>query len=255
MFNQKKPRIWFRVGSFLLLLVSCLLLSTPPAYATSAGEAFRAAYENRYTWDQDFPGYKAEVSINYQGELDQGIVRVRPDYSVELVNIDTEEVEELIKDELKMEIIHRRSVPFSELHDLDSFTLLEEEEDGTLDIKEEGKEDNSTYKVKDQVITQVNRELEDVEVQVDTIGVTPTPEGYLVVQFQTTFQEKGRDQVLERQDVRDFYEKIGNYYFLTYRAIRSTTEEDPADKLTPDTIIRFNDFQPLEPSDSSQSQA
>jgi len=28
---------------------------------TQARDLFRAAYENRYTWDSDFPGYVADV--------------------------------------------------------------------------------------------------------------------------------------------------------------------------------------------------
>jgi len=30
---------------------------------TSASELFRAAYENRYTWDENFPGYSADVQL------------------------------------------------------------------------------------------------------------------------------------------------------------------------------------------------
>lgn len=37
------------------------------AAQTQARDLFRAAYENRYTWDSDFPGYVADV------ELRQGV--------------------------------------------------------------------------------------------------------------------------------------------------------------------------------------
>ena len=29
----------------------------------SARELFQAAYENRYTWDKNFPGYSADIEI------------------------------------------------------------------------------------------------------------------------------------------------------------------------------------------------
>lgn len=73
------------IASFTLVLPrtvyaeSTQKLLLADASAVSARDAFRTAYENRYTWNQQFPGYTAQVSINHQGELDQGIVRIRPD--------------------------------------------------------------------------------------------------------------------------------------------------------------------------------
>lgn len=232
-------------GSVLIAIALLLFGASPNAIALSANQAFQSAYEHRYTWDNRFPGYSAEVSLNYQGTLDQGIIRVNPDLSVEVMNLDTDEIREFVKSQLQMESIHRRSLPFEQLHSNHQFELEGADETGALKIRELGDDKISFYKVKNDIITQVNRTMGDIAVTVDTIGTAKTPLGYLVTQFQTTFRDAETGEVLERQDVRDFHEKIGNWYLLTYRAIRNTSNSDPGAKLTPDIILRFNSIQPL----------
>jgi len=216
----------------------------PTQIATvSASEAFRNAYNQRYTWDKNFPGYSAEVSITHKGDIDQGIVRVKPDLSVDVINVEPDNLRELVANTVKMEIIHRRRVPFETLHGNNDFELKGKDEYGALKINEVG--DNSYYKVKGDVITQVNRSFGDVAVTVDTLGTTKTPEGYLFSHFKTTFRDAQTGEVMEQEDVRDFHEKVGKYYLLTNRTIRSTQEENPEEKPVADTRIRFNDIQPL----------
>ncbi|MGQ4649129.1 DUF3386 family protein [Lyngbya aestuarii] len=251
-----KRRILLCGISFLLIITSLTLglpntaqaqlipqTSSSQIAAVSASAAFKEAYENRYTWDEKFPGYSAEVSINEQGELDQGIIRVEPDLSVEVLNIDREDVRQLIANQLKMEVIHRRRIPFEQRHDPNSFELEGTDESGALKIREVADKSKSQYKVKDQVITQVNRLLGDVAVTVDTLGIAKNPEGYVVTHFQTSFRDPQTGEVLEKLDVRDFHEKIGSYYLLTNRTIRKITQGNPEDKLVPDILIRFNDIQ------------
>ncbi|NET89200.1 MAG: DUF3386 family protein [Kamptonema sp. SIO1D9] len=95
------------------------------------------------------------------------------------------------------------------------------------------------------IITQVNRKLGDIAVTVDTLGTAKNPEGYLVTHFQTIFRDANTGEILEREDVRDFHEKIGRYYLLTNRTIRYAEKDNPEAKPTADTSIRINDIQPL----------
>lgn len=225
--QQLKLRIIPSCVSLILAIASLTLLLPNTAYAqstqntsptqisaTSAREVFRAAYENRYTWDEQFPGFSAEVSVNYDGEVYQGIASVKSDLSVEVSNIDIEEIHQLVVNELKMEVIHRRRLPFEKVHGRNSYEFEGTDEEEAMKIREAGDEKDSHYKVKEQVITQVNRILGDVAVKVDTLGTTKTPEGYLVAHFQTIFRDAQTEEILQKQDVRDFHDKIGNYYLL-----------------------------------------
>lgn len=225
---------------------SFLIASAPPtSQETLARNTFQAAYENRYTWDEEFPGFVAEVSVIYEGIPYHGLVKVNPDFSVEVINVNLEEVRELIANQLKMEVIHRRRIPFDNLHGEANFNLEGTDETGALKIREESSQMNSSYQVKDNVIMQVNRQFGEIAVTVDTLGTTQTSEGYLVVQFQTTFRDPKTGEVLEREDVRDFYQKVGNYRLLAYRAIRSSEDGNLDDKLVPDITLALNSFQPL----------
>ena len=192
-----------------------------PTYAISASDAFRTAYENRYTWDEQFPGYTAELSVNYDGELYQGMVSVKPDLSVEVINIENPDIRMLLENQLKMEVIHRRRVPFDEMHGNNSFLLVGTDDAGASIVKEVPDEMDSYYKVKDGTIAQVNRRFDDIAVAVDTLGTNKTPAGYLVSHFQATFRDAFTGEILEREDVRDLHQKIGNYYVLTNRTIQT----------------------------------
>jgi len=207
-------------GALIFILATFTLGFSHPAYGISARDAFRTAYENRYTWDEQFPGYTAIMSVNYDEELYQGMVSVKPDLSVEVLDIENPDIRMLLETQLKMEVIHRRRVPFDEMHADNSFLLVGTDDAGASIVKEVGDEMDSYYKVKDGTIVQVNRRFDDnIAVTVDTLGTNETPDGYLTSHFQATFRDAVTGEILEQEDVRDIHEKIGNYYVLTNRTI------------------------------------
>lgn len=220
-------------------------IGIPEIATASALELFRNAYENRYTWDQQFPGYSAEVSVRYDRELYHGLVQVNPDLSVAVKSINDKTVQQLVTGQLQMEVTHRRQVPFETIHGQRTFELEGTDAAGAAQIREVGDEMKSYYKVQNQKITQVNRVMGDVAVTVDTLGFETPPEGYMAAHYQSIFRNPQTGEVLEKDDVRDFHEKIGKYYLLTNRAIRSVEQGDLAQDRGDDTLIRFNDIQPL----------
>ena len=201
----------------------------PKLATASAIDLFHAAYDRRYTWDEKFPGYSAEVSVKYDKGLYHGLVRVNPDLSVAVINVDSEPVRQLVASQLQMEVTHRRRVPFKVIHGQRTFELERVDKTGAAQIREVGDEAKSYYKVQNQKITQVNRVLGDV-----------------AAHYQSIFCNPQTGEVLEKDDVRDFHEKIGKYYLLTNRAIRSVGQTGNLDQdQGVDTLIRFNDVQPL----------
>jgi hypothetical protein len=250
-FNQPLRVLASACLTVLLLLGGSLpataASSSPAESAIAAAELFENAYKNRYTWERDFPGYMAEVSVNTNEQLYHGIVRVNPDASVLVMNVEDEGVSQLIRDRLKSEAIHRQPVPFDVLHGSNQFKLVGKNEDGDIEIRETGKGKESRYKVREGKIIQVKRNFDEMAVTVDTVGTTDTPEGYLVSHYKATFRDADTGEIVEKRDVRNFYEKIGKYYLLTNQQIRTTRQpdEDPEAKKVPDTMIRFNDVQPI----------
>ena len=223
-------------------------LSNPDSALIATGtaeELFRDAYESRYTWDEQFPGYSAEVSVRYEQGLHHGIVRVDPDLSVTSTGIKSEAVRQLVEDQLRMVVTHRRRVPFAQLHGNHRFEEEGKDDKGSVKIREVGDRLDSHYLLQNQKITQVNRLMGPLAVTVDTLGFIKPPEGYLAAHYQTTFRDAKSGEVLEILDISDNYDKIGEYFLLSRRVLRSSEPGQSAAQRAPDTLIRFNDFQPL----------
>lgn len=255
--QQLKRQIFYYCLGLILILGSITLGISNPAYAlsseittrselatASALDLFRTAYEHRYTWDQQFPGYSAEVSVRYDRGLYHGLVQVNPDLSVVVKNVDSEVVSQLIANQLQMEVTHRKQADFETVHGQHTFELEGTDKTGAVQVREVGDEMESYYKVQNQKITQVNRVMGDIAVTVNTLGFETPPEGYLADHYQAVFKTQ-TGKVLEKDDVRDFHEKIGKYYLLTNRAIRSVEQGTLDQDRGVDTLIRFNDIQPL----------
>lgn len=259
-----KQRLLGWILSFILLLG--LLSWSIPAQAAQqlippmpAGKVavadpaqiFQAAYNKRYTWDADFPGYWVEVSVRYNQDIYHGLATVNPDGQVEVANMnslsdaDNETVAELVKNQLQMEVIHRRSLPFEQLHGQNRFELEGQDPAGAWEIREIGDETDSHYKVQEQKITQVNRILGKVAVTVDTLGFERPPEGYLAAHFQTTFRDAQTGAVLGVEDVADSHTKVGKYYLLTNRSIRRLEPGAANLDRGDDILIRFDHPSPI----------
>ncbi|MCY7332048.1 MAG: DUF3386 domain-containing protein, partial [Pseudanabaena sp. CAN_BIN31] len=53
-------------------------------FDTNARDLFQAAYENRYTWDSNFSGLTANVSVAIDGVARTGKAKIAPDLTVEV---------------------------------------------------------------------------------------------------------------------------------------------------------------------------
>ena len=54
----------------------------------TAQDVFRSAYENRYTWDKDFPGYQAQVTMKTADSEYTAQAKVNSDLSFEVSGIE-----------------------------------------------------------------------------------------------------------------------------------------------------------------------
>jgi len=241
-------KCWQRLGAIALAIV--LVWCARPAFAqadATAREVFRDAYEQRYTWGELFPGFVAEVSVVHEGQAEGGIVRIRPDYTVETANFKFPEVEDFVRAQMQFEATHHRTVPFEQVHGGDRFEFFDTGDPDTVGIREFGDDSESSYLLADGAITQVNRTLGSYAVTVDTIGLKRTPRGYMSVQFVTEFRDAETDEVLERDDVRSYYQLTGRYYFLSSRELRyGGPDDDPTEHPVPESSMIVNDFQRLE---------
>ena len=206
----------------------------------SVRDIFRNAYENRYTWDPQFPGYTAAVEIRQGKENYRGYIRLNPDLSVKVTSISNEDARQSVEDQLGMVAVHRRRVPFEVAHKNSIFRFGTTDKDGAVEIFQQGDKTEAHYKVFRQQIKQVNRILGPHAVIVDTLNTQVTPEGYLPTRYQTMFRDTQTKEVLEEMESEDTYKKIGGYYVLS----RQVTHISKQGERTT-TELNFTDIQPL----------
>lgn len=229
-------------AGFLWMLLSW----NAPAWAdgSSAEAIFREAYGHRYTWNESFPGYSAQVKLRDGENRFEGEAHLPPDYAVTVQSSDSDDLRQdlrqIVAAQLQMTATHLTRSPFEQFHAHSQFEQTGQDEAGAVKIEELGDENDSYYKVKDQQIVQVNRTLGGLKVDVNTIDSMQTNEGYLPTRFQVIFRDAASGDVIERDDIRDAYEKVGDYYLLSRREIRSGVEARSANKLLPDTVVEFN---------------
>ncbi len=236
------------LGSWLGLGVKCsaaipLIAQASPVTSdgtVSAEAIFRDAYANRYTWDENFPGYRAEVRVKDGEATYQGKTHLHSDFGITVENVRETEVQQLIAAQLQMSATHLRRAPFEQLHGQNQFEQTGVDATGAMEIKEIGDESDSFYKVKDHQIQQVNRTLGNFKVEVNTIDSMRTAQGYLPTRFQVIFRDDATGEVVERDDVRDTYTEVSGYYFLSKREARTGVEERSFNKLLPDTVVEFS---------------
>lgn len=190
------------------------------ATTPSALEVFRDAYDSRYFWDSDFPGFSATVDVTEDGATYKGEMEIDSNLEITVVGIDDENAYQSVYSGLQMLVIHRRSVPFDLLHKEHTFSFGPVLENGAVEIDQAGGETPSFYLVQDGKITQVNRLMPTGGVTVDLLASEPTPMGYLGTRYHAFFTTPDTGEAIAEADFEDTYEKVGNYYIPNRQVIR-----------------------------------
>ncbi|BAB76678.1 DUF3386 domain-containing protein [Anabaena sp. FACHB-709] len=190
----------------------------------SAQELFRAAYDNRYTWDKDFPGYSADITFKDDDKVITGQVIVNAELKAEVLGVDDESAKKAIHGQAWEIAIHRVRRTFEETHGANTFRYGATDENGAVEILMGGKAEGDRYKVQNNVVTLVHRHIHGVVVTINTFGVHDTGAGYLSHTYDSVYHEPKTGE--QRGGVSNFvdeYEKVGNYFILNRREIRTAT--------------------------------
>jgi Protein of unknown function (DUF3386) len=248
-------RIQQRIGLGLLsMIVAIALLSlgalpsvaaeSPNPQSDTARTLLKTAYDNRYTWDKDFPGYQAEVAVRYQDTSVQGSVLLDANLQVATQNVIDPEIRQAIMAQVQMAATQLHATTFDEMHGQYQFALISNE-GNTAEIEETNLESSDRYLVKDQEMVQVKRNIGELIIEIKTLDSVKVTGGYLQTHFQAIFRDAKTAELIEQDDIRDSYEQVGNYYLLAKREIRRGNAESWLSRLYPDTTLRFSNFQLL----------
>lgn len=192
------------------------------AVQVSAQELFRAAYENRYTWDASFPGYTADVTLVMDGQSFSGKAQVNSDMSAQVFDVADEQAQKLIHGQLWETAIHRVRRTFEQTHGENTFTYGQTNAAGAVEILMGGKAAGDRYEVKDNEVTLVHRHIHGTVITINTFTTHKTEEGYLSHTYDSVYHDpKTGEQKGGKSEFEDSYEKVGNYYILSRRVIRT----------------------------------
>ncbi|KST68271.1 DUF3386 domain-containing protein [Mastigocoleus testarum] len=214
------------------------------ATQASARDLMRSAYENRYTWDRNFPGYTADVTYNYGDKTVTGKVRVNANLKAEASEIEDEEADKVIANQLWEIAIHRIRREFEESHGNNTFTMGETDESGAIEILVGGKSSGDKYKLRDNEVVLVHRHIHGVVVTINTFSTHDTGEGYLSHRYDSVYHDpKTGEQKGGKNEFEDEYEKVGDYFILNRRVITTETENPSSTQ-----EIIFSNIQLLDPA-------
>jgi hypothetical protein len=149
-----------------------------PAPGSDCTALFRAAYENRDTWDSSFAGYQGRCVWEREGRQVAGTFRVGADLKAVVEGIEEEAVQKEIAGQLWEVAIHRVRRSFEQTHGENTFTAGDSDPVG-LEVIVGGKGAGDRYRIKDNVVTMVHRHIHGTVVTIFTTAVTDTGAGYL----------------------------------------------------------------------------
>jgi len=208
----------------------------------TAQDIFRTAYENRYTWDGQFPGYRANLTLKQGNEVFQGEIKVNADFTVEVTGFEDETVKESVYNQLRDIVTHRKRSNFEKSHGKNSFNFGEKDPTGAVEILVQGDAMGSNYKVRGQEICQVSRVMGPVAFTINTEESLNTGNGYIATRYNAIFRNPKTGELKGKRDFQEAYEEIGNYYLPKSQVIDAIAEG--GEKIT--TEFLFNELELLE---------
>ncbi|MBD2151629.1 DUF3386 domain-containing protein [Pseudanabaena sp. FACHB-1277] len=193
---------------------------TITAERIDATSLFQAAYENRYTWDANFPGFTAKASITQNGKTHQADVSIAPNLKVTLANANSEEAEKAIHGQMQEIVIHRVHRKFADVHGKNEFSYGDADNTDEALIVVGGAASGDRYKVKDNIVSMVHRHIHGTVVTINVLSTFDTGKGYLPMDYDSTYAKPNDPSYISPvQHHHDDYAPFGDYFIMTARTV------------------------------------
>ena len=153
---------------------------------SNCAQLFKAAYENRYTWEPDFSGYEGNCSWTDGKKTIKGTFSLGKDFKASVNEIDDEQRKKAISSQLWEVAIHRVRRSFEQTHGKNTFTFGDKNEIGS-EILVGGKNAGDKYRVKNDIVTMVYRHIHGNLIVILTEDVIHTDDGYLSKNYSSQY--------------------------------------------------------------------
>ncbi len=141
-------------------------------------ELFKKAYENRYTWNHNFNGYKGKCIFSVNSDSYEGDFFLGKDFKPEIQNIEDQKIVKSISSQLFEVSIHRVKRKFEEIHSKNNFNLIKDSENG-IEMIVSGASEGDKYRVKNNCINMVYRKIHGIIIEIFVQEFKDTGNGIL----------------------------------------------------------------------------
>ncbi len=206
------------------------------AIQSTAGILFQTAYESRYTWDENFPGYAADVQLLQEGEIYTGKIQVNRNLNVEITGVTDKEIEAGIDIHLQEIVTRCQRANFHSSYGQHEFILGETAQKDAVTVFVKSENTDSHYQICHQKIYQEIRVMSRMALEINSGEFLDTDSGYIPSAYDVVFRNSQTGDVNSILKFTDTYQKFGNYYILTKQVV---AEYENGKTATPQSITEF----------------
>ena len=207
-------------------------------------EIFKNAYENRYTWKNNFQGYQGKCIFLTNNNIYKGDFLLGKDFKPNIQQIEDEKVVKSIASQLFEVCIHRVKREFESVHSENNFNLLKNSESG-IEMTVSGENQGDKYRVKNDCINMVYRKIHGTIIEIFVEEFLNTGIGSLSKKYSSqqidpdTF--KAKSQKLEYEDEFINIDEE-DYWILNSRTIKylNQNQEEEIQKFVFEDICLLN---------------
>lgn len=193
----------------LLLLASHARGDDAPPSDPEAEALMLRAHQARSGWESGFPGFTATVAVTIDGDRLQGTVTVRPDGEV-AVDLPGGPAAAWVERQLASIAMHRMAGA-RERYEA-SFADSETEHPLGRLVHFHGGETHALYRIKDDAITEVHREMEGQRFTISVTDVARTPEGKTLTRhFNVSYWDAESGDLVSNDDFQDDWTRLGDF--------------------------------------------
>ena len=185
-------------------------------------EIFRKAYQNRYTWNNEFNGYRGKCIFFNNNEKYKGDFILGKDFKPQIQGIEDEKIVKSIASQLFEVCIHRIKREFNSVHSENNFNLLKISESG-IEMSVSGKNAGDKYRVKNDCINMVYRKIHGTIIEIFVEEFLDTGAGSLSKKYSSQqFDPNTKKAISEKLEYEDEFINIAkeNNLFLNSRTIK-----------------------------------
>ena len=191
-----------------------------PTELLNCKKGFEVAYNNRYTWPQNFSGYKGNCFFSKDDRTYEGQFSINKNFKVILNNIENEEIVKLISSQLFEVTIHRVKRDFKKVHSENNFQLICEDEKG-IEMLVLGKSAGDKYRIKENKINMVYRKIHGLIVEIFVEEFIDTGLGFLTKKY--TSQQLDNESLMPISPKYSYFDEFinieNNLWLLNKRTI------------------------------------